>query len=72
MSGKDGERTTTHPKSVVQTFLFGGLCVHKQCSQCSSSRVEIQVILRAKYRVVSSVLSVVNISDFVAHNILRA
>ena len=37
------------------------LCAHKQCSQCSCSCVETLVILRAKFHVVSSPLSVLKI-----------
>ena len=40
---------------------FSKLCVHKQCFQCSCSRVETLVILRAKCHVVLSLLSVLKI-----------
>ena len=41
-----------------KNLLFSKLCVHKQCSRCWCSCVETLVMLRAKFHVVSSLLSV--------------
>ena len=59
--GGEGKKTSGK-KSLKRDSLFSKLCVHKQCSQCSSSCVETLVILRAKFHVVSSLLSVLNIA----------
>ena len=47
-----------------KNLLFSKLCVHKQCSQCLCSCVETLVMLRAKFHVVLSLLSLA-ISDSV-------
>ena len=59
--GGEGKKTSGK-KSLKRDSLFSKLCVHKQCSQCSSSCVETLVTLRAKFHVVSSLLSVLNIA----------
>ena len=48
--------------SCLLTLIFSKFSVHKQCSQCSCSCVETLVILRAKFHVVSSLLSVLKIA----------
>ena len=53
---------TTSKWQAVQNLLFSKLCLHKQCSQCSCSCVETLVVLRAKFHVASSLLSVLKIT----------
>ena len=58
LAGRQRAEQATANTSCSQNVLFSKLCVHKQCSQCSSSCVETPVILPAKFHVVLSLLSV--------------
>ena len=56
------EQATTKVSCSKTLFLVN--CVHKQCSQCSTSCIETLVILRAKFHVVSSLNSVLKIKIY--------
>ena len=50
--------------NLFKNILFNKLCVHKQSYQCGCSRVETLVMLRAKFHVVSRLLTVLKIQIF--------